>query len=189
MEIVEKQCLDAFGCGDKEQALRILPKVRKPHTIRDIDDRTLLHGAAYYGWEDIFLLLVQKYHCDPGVTNSIGENPLHYACMGHRLSLIAFLLSTTSLRLTDKDKNGYTPFDRLNKHYAILSKVASLIDWSTEFSVSSSFKIFMTGNTAAGKSSLTRLIEELAGPAPSKPGLVSGVKPLTAGVHITQCPW
>ena len=187
MEDVARTCYNAFLRRDKEMVLRILPIVSSPGGIVGYNDNTLLHRAACNGWDDICLLLMETYGCPPITLDSVGQSPLHCACSAGHSSVIALFLSKTSLRLTDKDVDGITPFHYLSKHPSAMLQLASVVNWDIEFPVSPLFKIFMTGNSAAGKSSLTAVMEELANPTHSKHGLVTGVKPLTAGVHTAKC--
>ena len=63
---MEKECLYAFDSGKKEEALKLLQKLKRsnPETIRDSrygrPGRTLVHHAAYNDWEDACKLLVGK---------------------------------------------------------------------------------------------------------------------------------
>lgn len=121
MEIVEKQCWSVFVNGDKDEAMRILPKLHTAHAIRGSLDRTLLHLAALHGWDEIFLLLLEEYHCDPKAADNLGQSPLHWACDRNNLSLIVLILSRASLRLNGEHKYGTTPFDYHTHDYATLS--------------------------------------------------------------------
>lgn len=189
MESLEAKCLNAFCTENKEEVLILLPELQ-PHTVKDLqhDGCTLLHYASMNGWADVCQLLVEKYECTPGMTDMHGDNLLHKACRRVDLpvALIVFLLSTASLSLTDKNNYGHTPFDYITHNYETFSELGSIIDWTTEGHIRPLCKVFIVGNTAAGKSSLSAVIEELSN-SPSQQRLVSGVKPLTAGIHTTQC--
>ena len=114
MTAAEKECLDAFDSGKKEQALKLLPKLYKPETV--IKSRTtgwtLIHHAAYHGWGDVCKLLVEKYNCEPTAVSDSGKSPLHIACWFGQEKSVKYLVTLPSVlrRINDKDPiNGRTP--------------------------------------------------------------------------------
>ena len=115
MADVEKECLDAFCFGKKEEALKLLPKLCSPDTVRDSRDAwkgyTLVHHAAYNGWEDLCKLLVEECNCEPTTADDKGWRPLHLACFFSREAVVKYLISLPSVlrRINDKDNMGQTP--------------------------------------------------------------------------------
>ena len=115
MARVKKECLDAFCCGNKEEVLKLLPKLRSPESIRDSGEGwegcTLLHHAVYHGWEDVCELLVEQYNCDPTIVSDSGNSPLHIASACGKKASVKYLLSLPSVlrRIKDKDNEGDTP--------------------------------------------------------------------------------
>ena len=71
---MEKECLDAFRFEKKEEALKLLEELSNPQTFIDIyfGGWTLMHHAAWNGWEDVCKLLVEKYNCDPTAVDDYG---------------------------------------------------------------------------------------------------------------------
>ena len=138
---MEEECLDAFESGKKEQALKLLPKLSNPETVRvsctymllfctgmckmKISDWTLLHQAAWYGWEDVCKLLVEKYNCDPTAVDDHGTRPLHVACRSGSETSVKYLITLPSVlrRINDNDTNGRTPL-----HWACLGSHHSVIE-------------------------------------------------------------
>ena len=112
---VRKECLDAFYYRDKEKALKLLPQLRNPETIRDSREGcqgfTLVHHAAYNGWADVCKLLVDEHKCDPTTVDDDGWSPLHAACAFGTKAAVKYLLSLPSVlrRINDKNDNGETP--------------------------------------------------------------------------------
>ena len=112
---VEKECLDAFCFGKKEEALKLLSKLPSPETITDSRDfwkgPTLVHHAARHGWEDVCKLLVEKYNCQPTTVDDGGYSPLHVACFSGKKAVVKYLLSLPSIlrRTNDKNNFGRTP--------------------------------------------------------------------------------
>ena len=126
---VRKECLDAFYYRDKEKALKLLPQLRSPETIRDSREGwqgfTLVHHAAYNGWADVCKLLVDEHKCDPTTVAYNGASPLHTACAYGKEASVNYLLSLPSVLRTinEKSKEGNTPL-----HYACRTGNAAVIE-------------------------------------------------------------
>ena len=118
---VEKDCLDAFYYENKNEVLKLLPKLRSPETIRDSrygwEGSTLVQHAAGIGWDDVCKLLVKDYKCDSTTAAENGASPLHTACVFGKVATVKYLISLPSVmrRINDKDKMSNTPL-----HYACL---------------------------------------------------------------------
>ena len=123
---MEAECLVAFNYGKKEEALKLLPEFSNPETFRNIHWKhwrdlgferrnwTLLHHAAWSGWEDVCKLLVEKYNCDPTAVDECGTSPLHVACDFGRETSVKYLVTLPSVlrRINDKDTvHRRTPLD------------------------------------------------------------------------------
>ena len=126
---MEKECLDAFREGNKEKALKLLPKLSNPETVHDHETRyiivdhlrrlfwtcessTLLHYAAHHRWGNVCKLLVEKYNCEPTAVDDSGRSPLHIACMFGCEKSVKYLVTLPSVlrRINDKDTiRGQTP--------------------------------------------------------------------------------
>ena len=117
--------------------MKLLPKLSNPETFRvsckiweglslKLSDWTLLHHAAWHGWEDVCKLLVEKYNCDPTTVDDYGLSPLHVACDSGCETSVKYLLTLPSVlrRINDKDTlHGCTPL-----HYACLRSHKSVIE-------------------------------------------------------------
>ena len=217
MADISDQCLSAFCAGDKEDAADLLENVEQPQSIKDDVDATLVHWAAAQGWPDICQTLIDKHHCDPTEKDKQGFSPLHMACYDGRAEVVGYLLGLPTVWPTVNDENvggmsaldlacGYNHLsvvqmlvkvpsismptkERLPSHrFSILSVLSSRMVWTSEFFIPSLFRVFMAGNTGAGKTTLTAAMKTLTQSSPSgRGGMVSGVKTLTAGICPTHC--
>ena len=217
MADVREQCLRAFIHGDKEVAQQLLARVPDPQTLRESYNRTLVHRAAIHGWHDICQILVEQHHVNPSDKDDHECSPLHCACRNGRAQTVQYLLSLPTVMDTVNDEEHVfgrsalelacggahlsvlevllrepsvqMPTKRIRSNdFAVLSLLATRIQWSTEFPIQPYSRVFMAGNSAAGKTTLTTALLSLDIHSPvSHDGLVTGVKTLTAGICPTQC--
>ena len=211
MEDLSEQCRHVFEEGDKEDALRLLSKMQQP-------DQSLVHFAVWHGWLDVCQQLVEKYSLSPSDEAEVHGcvfRPLHWACTWGRTQVVKYLLSFPSVLLTvnELDSDGMSALgyachrDRLSvievllsepsvkmpsklhsHNFAVLSLLSRRMNWSDEFPVLPYFRVFMVGNTGAGKTTLTTAMLQLTDLSFSRHGKqVSGVKTLTAGICPSQC--
>ena len=113
---MEEECLDAFQFGKKEEALKLLPKLSNPRTVRDsrsfFSGFTLVHHAAWNGWGDVCKLLVEEYNCEPTALDDHWRSPLHIACWRGSEKSVNYLVTLPSVlrRINDNDATRhYTP--------------------------------------------------------------------------------
>ena len=96
-------CIRAFTDGnpvEAEQLLSCIPQsdVKSVTTTFKfsgmmIDLVSLLHLAAYWGWENVVSALVSVYKCDANCEDEEGYIPLHYAASnGRRLEMVKYFL-------------------------------------------------------------------------------------------------
>ena len=222
MADIGQSCLRAFINAERNRTHELLQLVQQPQNLKDDDNRSLLHWAAIHGWHDICQILIEKYHLNATAKTISGYTPLHIACLFGREQVVKHLLSLPTVLPTvnDEDVGGWTaldlacangqlpviemlvrepsvhmPIKRLrNSDFAILSLLSTRMEWSTVFHIRPLFRVFMAGNSAAGKTTLTTAMQSLASSIFTPPqrqqqchGLVTGVKTLTAGVCPTPC--
>ena len=215
MTDLRELCLRAFEYGRKEDALRLLAKVQHPdehcvhwaarHGWEDLFRQLVenynlspakeaaifgggsmyrpLHRACKYGRVEVVkylltlpsVMLTVNEH-DPGY----GLSAVEWACKCEHLSVLELLLNEPSIRM---------PNHLPNDTFSVLSLLSKRMSWSTKFPVTSYFHVFMAGNTAAGKTTLTEAILQLTQYSLFSPGgkMVSNVKTLTAGICPSQC--
>ena len=211
MADLRQRCERAFRDGRKEDALTLLSKVEQP-------DPDLVFYSAGHGWLDVCRHLVEDYHLSPSYQYG-GYRPLHYACMYGRVEVVKYLLTLPPVMLTVNERDGgvgfgysalewacrgehlsviellvsepsvHMPNRLLSNKFTVLSLLSRRMSGSTEFPITPYFPVFMAGNTAAGKSTLTKAMIELTQPTYSRHGgeMVTGVKTLTAGICPSQC--
>ena len=217
MEDLTKQCRRAFEFGNKEDVLRLLSEVKQPHprfvhlsayhgwqdvcrqlvenyNLSPTDKADIigfrvcivhspLHWACMYGRVEVvkYLLTLPSVmltvnECDVG----IGLSALEWACLNEHLSIIEVLVSEPSVHMPNR---------LTSNKFTVLSLLSRRMSGSTEFPITPYFPVFMAGNTAAGKTTLTKAMRQLTHPIRSRYGreMVTGVKTLTAGICPSQC--
>ena len=100
-----------------------------------------------------------------------GYSALEWACRREHLSVIKVLISEPSVHMPNR---------LLNNKFTVLSLLSGRMSGSTEFPITPYFLVFMTGNTAAGKTTLTKVMQH--GYFRHGDKMVTGVKTLTAGM-------
>ena len=212
---IQNQCLGAFVNEEKEVAAKLLPTELHPRSLTTTDNRTLLHLAAENGWDDICRLLVEQYHLSATSKDGYGWSPLHLACQHGREAVVSYLLSLPTVQSTINDEgvfrmsaldsacsNEHTSVMKLllrqpsilmptNKllsdKFPVLSLLANRIEWNTEFPIKPYFRVFMAGNSGAGKTTLTTAMLRLDPSSTVSHDDQVSVKTLTAGICPIQC--
>ena len=85
---VETQCFDAFNYGRREEALT---QVKDPRTVKNENDFTLLHCAAYHGWLDVVKELIIERQFNPNCEDTNGNTPLSKAGSNGKLTVVEYL--------------------------------------------------------------------------------------------------
>ena len=146
---------------------------------------TPLHVACREGHVDIVRFLVSEQGRSTTCQNKSGNTPLHEACRWNRTDVVQFLLSTGRTDPWCKNASNLTPV-QLTFNYTI-SKLFALFAGLTKVKLHTAIRVFIFGNSAAGKSTLVKVIENkvtsrfraLAGQFRN----VSGVELKTAGIN------
>uniref|UniRef100_A0A1X7SZM4 Uncharacterized protein n=1 Tax=Amphimedon queenslandica TaxID=400682 RepID=A0A1X7SZM4_AMPQE len=108
---LEDECWAAFKNRDHEEAVRLLPLVKKPNKIKRGRDR-LLHLSSRNGWLDVTKDLITKYHCDPYERDTIGQTCLHYAVQGNHVDVMRYLIDECHCDPMAVSVTGWTPLHR-----------------------------------------------------------------------------
>lgn len=75
---------------------------------------SLLHLAAYNGWNDVINELVLRHECDVHCEDSRRCNPLHYAASNGQMGTVDHLLKSFKCNLMHKSEDGLSPL-----HFAV----------------------------------------------------------------------
>ena len=112
-------CIGAFTDGspvEAEQLLSCIPQsgVKFVTTTFKFNGTmialvSLLHLAAYWGWDNVVSALVSVYKCDADCKDEEGNIPLHYAAHNGRLEVVKYFLSELVCDPMSRTNNdGYT---------------------------------------------------------------------------------
>ena len=211
------RCLRAFQDGRKEDALRLLSKVEQPdpqlvhyaarngwqdlcqqlvenYNLSPSDEADIdgdgvmyrpLHMACMYGRVEVVKYLMTLPPVMLTVNEGIGVgnggwNAIEWACRREHLSVLELLLNKPFVHIPN-----YLPSNK----FTVLSLLSKRMSGSTEFWIGPYFPVFMAGNTAAGKTTLTKAMLQMTQYSHSRYGSkkVTGVKTLTAGICPSQC--
>ena len=109
--MAEDDCVQAFKSGNKQVAEQLIPSIKRPAVVRttfesfyygNVAKVSLLHLAAYWGWKDVAIRLVDVHKCIVNLRDERGNNPLHYATdnrvyNGH-LEVVKYFITDHELR-------------------------------------------------------------------------------------------
>ena len=141
---------------------------------------TPLHYACSYGHLNIAQYLIREEHCNPSCENNNGSTPLHYACLGNHAHIVQYLLSTGRVNPLTKNKLGDTALYYASGKYDIIKLFQPFEKCRTTFPVHTFTKLILTGDSGAGKTTMTELIVRLASSTAVE--CVADVQRLTAGI-------
>ena len=168
-------------------------------TVRNNIGSLPLHVACFFGHLNLAKYFITEKDCDPTSLNEFGKTALHYACNNGHKQIVQYILA---------NRNCYNlGFDLMTRGIYFLTKglqgpmssISSLFfarefsakdlfyahtEVMKEFPIHSYNKVILTGNSAAGKTTLTAVITERADTYFSwfKYGNVQQVELNTAGI-------
>ena len=123
---------------------------------------TPLHYASRGGDLNIIQYLITELGCDPSMVDDNKRTVLHWASYCGHISVVQWLLHNTQVDIMAKDINGDTCIDLAKDHYEILKIFEPLVDSSKHFPIHKFGKTVLTGNSAAGKTTLAKVIAKRA---------------------------
>ena len=135
-----------------------------PHE-RDGEGRTFLHCAAKFNRVDVLKYLINECRCDPMAVDSFwGRTPLHFAANYGSWAAVEYLILTGKCDPLAKDNKGKTPLQIVAQkgRIHILSVVKKCGDMKLSYPVDSYVNVLLVGNPGAGKSTLSRVINDTA---------------------------
>ena len=157
--------------------------IREEHcnpSCENNDGYTPLHYACDNGHLNIAQYLIKEEHCNPSCENNNGSKPLHYACRHNHAHIVQYLLSTGRVNPLAKNKNGLTALSYAGCNYDIIKLFQPFEECRTAFPVHTFTKLILTGDSGAGKTTITELIVRLASSTAVE--YVADVQRLTAGI-------
>ena len=143
------------------------------------DGNTPLHNACMNGHLNIAQYLIREGHCNPSCENKYGKTPLHIACGNNHAHIVQYLLTTGQVNPLTKDKFGDTALS-LASQYDIIRLFEPFEECRTAFPVHTFTKLILTGDSGAGKTTITELIVRLASSTAVE--CVADVQRYTAGI-------
>ena len=156
--------------------------IREEHcnpSCENNNGRTPLHCACSNGHLNIAQYLIREEHCNPSCENKYGNTPLHYACSRNHAHIVQYLLSTGRVNPLTKNKSGNTALS-FASGYDIIKLFEPFEECRTAFPVHTFTKLILTGDSGAGKTTITELIVRLASSTAVE--CVADVQRLTAGI-------
>ena len=153
----------------------------------DADQCTPLLLACRYGHLPVVEYLVGSCDADIMAQDNSGYTALHLSCQNGHISVATYLIRTGKVDPASKAKNGRTPFEVITiitrNSYEFLKLFQRFEKCKGSYPVETYCKIFVCGNTEAGKSSLSAVLEKRAELVYIREARdVTGVKPFTVGI-------
>ena len=156
--------------------------IREEHCNPSCENKygeTPLHYACINGHLNIAQYLIREEHCNPSCENKYGWTPLHLACHYNHAHIVQYLLSTGRVNPLTKTEDGDTALS-LASNYDIIKLFQPFEECRTAFPVHTFTKLILTGDSGAGKTTITELIVRLASSTAVE--CVDDVQRLTAGI-------
>ena len=157
--------------------------IREEHcnpSCRDNGGNAPLHNACRYGHLNITRYLIREEHCNPSCVNNIADTPLHYACLHNHAHIVQYLLSTGRVNPLTENKLGDTALYWASDKYDLIKLFQPFKECRTAFPVHTFTKLILTGDSRAGKTTITEVIVRLASSTAVE--CVADVQCLTAGI-------
>ena len=181
-------------CGNPHAVRYLCSMFDTVVSIKGSQGMTPLHYACRDGWTDVVNYFIEEKHCDPRCCQDDGWTPLHFACELKQVEVVEYLLSTGKVDPMATSSSGIIPLELAGGNYKIYSLFAPFESCRVSFPVDSVAKVFHLGNSAAGKSSLARVLFEHTRHASEHKFIacenVSGVEEFTAGIiplYVEHC--
>ena len=139
--------------------------IREEHCNPSCENKlgeTPLYIACRYGRLNMAQYLIREEHCNPSCEDNDGYTPLHYACAIGHAHIIQYLLSTGRVNPLTKNKYGFTALSCVSGKYDLIKLFEPFEECRTAFPVHTFTKLILTGDSGAGKTTITELIVRLA---------------------------
>ena len=132
---------------------------------RGLNGNTPLHYASQGGYIKIVKYLVTEAGCDPLMDNNDKRTILHLASYCGHTQIVQWLLHDGRLKILTKDWLGQTCVDLaggVKNRFEILKLFQPFVKPPKLFPIHTCSKVLLTGNSAAGKTTLVKVITERA---------------------------
>ena len=174
--LIREKCCDP-SCEDKNRETPLHYAVQNGHlniakylieeehcnpSCVDNNGKTPLHYACVNGHLNVAQYLIGEKDCDPSCENKFGSTPLHNACANNHAHIVQYLLSTGRVDPLAKNKAGRTALTYNTGKYDIIKLFQPFEKCRTEFPVHTFTKLILTGDSGAGKTTITELIVHIA---------------------------
>ena len=123
---------------------------------------TPLHFACSRGNLKIAQYLIREVKCNQSCEDNNGWTPLHHACDRDHAHIVQYLLSTGKVNPLAETKKGRTALYYANGKYDIIKLFQPFKECRISFPVHTFTKLILTGDSGAGKTTITELIVRLA---------------------------
>ena len=144
---------------------------------------TPLHLACGQGHLKIVQYLIREEHCNPSCEDITGHTPLHCACQRNgQPHIVQYLLSTGRVNPLTKDKDNHTALYYASDKYDIIKLFQPFEECREAFPVRTFTKLILTGDSGAGKTTITKLILHLASHRDTTVEYISNADRFTAGI-------
>ena len=157
--------------------------IREEHcnpSCENMHGSTPLRHACSNGHLNIAQYLIREEHCSPSCEDNVGDTPLHAACLRDHAHIVQYLLSTGRVNPLTKSKSGRTALSWASGNYDIIKLFEPFEECRTAFPVHTFTKLILTGDSGAGKTTITELIVCLASSTAVE--CVADVQRYTAGI-------
>ena len=171
---------NACGNGHLNIAQYLIREEHCNPSCEDNSGTTPLQNACCNGHLNIAQYLIREEHCDPSGENNNGSTPLHIACFRSHAHIVQYLLSTGRVNPLTENKAGRTALTYTTGKYDIIKLFQPFEECRIAFPVHTFTKLILTGDSGAGKTTITELIVRLASSTAVE--CVADVQHLTAGI-------
>ena len=142
-------------------------------TCKDNIGNAPLHVSCIGGHLKIVQYLIEEVECNPSCENSYGWTPLHFACLHKHVHIVQYLLSTGRV-------NPLAALSIASRHYDLIKLFQPFEQCRVDFPVHTFTKVILTGDSGAGKTTISELFIRLASSTAVE--CITDVQRLTAGI-------
>ena len=150
-------------CGNLSVTKYLITEEHCDPTSRGEYGYTPLHYACNGGQMNIIQYLISELGCDPVIVDKYKRTALHRASYYGHTDIVQWLLDDGRIDIMAKDNSGQTCIDlagSFKNRYHLLKLFQPLMESTKLFPIHTYGKTVLTGNSAAGKTTLAQVIAE-----------------------------